>query len=112
MAERSPTNEIFEDVRSPKGDFLTKLNDYIEYFKRSERTHRKASKEGYDYAAEEKGRPQYEEGSLHGEMRIIKKHVEDLDAKVEEVLKSNKKLIKEFGSMRMREEEYTQVNFE
>ena len=105
--EKSANNDTIEELISPKGDFLSKIDNYIGYFKKSEVTQRKMSK-GAEYFTEDE-ETYNEDGVQDAEMKIIKKHVEGLNSKVKKVLKTNQKLVKEFGDMLAREGEYTQV---
>lgn len=107
--ERSLINDTIEEIISPKGDFLSKLDNYIGYFKKSEITQRKMSKGAAEGFSEE-DETYNEEGTPDEEIKIIKKRVEGLNTKVKKVLKVNQKLAREFGDMIGREGEYTQVH--
>jgi len=104
---RSPKGTL-DDVTTPK-DFMSNLDNYIDYFRKTDRSQRNHSK-GVEYIDEEKGKSQ-EEDPRDLEINKLRSLVEELSGKVNEVIKVNRKLVKEFGSMLSREQESTQVGF-
>lgn len=97
----SPKEGIIEETISPKGgDFI---EGYLDYLRCPSRTNRGLSKD----EAEEKMKNIEEEGR-EADLRFMKKQIEDVNSKLNEVTKINMKLMKEFSSMLIREQESSQ----
>jgi len=105
-------------MASPKGNFAANLNSYIDYFRKTEKGERRHSKPGnenqhpqhphhhHHYHTNERVTHNFEEG---GDGKHSTKHqIEELNMKMNEVMKINKKLLKEFAGMIQREEAQAQ----
>ena len=98
----------FDDVTTPK-DFISNLDNYIDYFKKTDRSQRKESK-AIEYTGIDDEDKLKEDNHRDYEIKQLKSIIEELSGKVNEVSRVNKKLVKEFGSMLNREQESTQVS--
>jgi len=103
MMSQSPKEGIIEETISPKGgDFI---EGYLDYLRCPSRTNRRLSKD--EIGVEEKMKSIEEEGR-EADLRFMKKQIEDVNSKLNEVTKINMKLMKEFSSMLIREQESSQ----
>ncbi len=102
MMSQSPKEGIEETLNAKGGEYMNNLDGYLDYL----RTNRRLSNN--EINGEEKVKS-LEEEVRDADMKFMKKQIEDVNSKLNEVTKINMKLMKEFSSMLVREQESTQV---
>ncbi len=104
-------------MASPKGNFAANLNSYIDYFRKTEKGERRHSKPGnenqhphhhHHHHTNERERVTHHLEETGEGKHGTKHQIEELNMKMNEVMKINKKLLKEFAGMIQREENQAQ----
>jgi len=118
FGEKNPDQSHRPNVSlTSRGDFMTNLNSYISYFDKSEELSQKEKQKMVNkYFVNNDGKAnQFLKKELEvaqSEVRGMKRQMDGLHSKIGELVKMNKHLIKELNDVKIREEEYQQVNIE
>lgn len=97
-----------------RGDFLATLNNYINYFDKSDNaTHRNKNANQYFVSNDGKGSHllRKELQFAQTEIKALKKHAEALQFKMMDLAKMNKHLVRELSDMKSLEQGYQQVRY-
>jgi hypothetical protein len=101
MMSQSPKEGIEETINQKGAEYMNNLDGYLDYL----RTNRRLSNN--EVNGEEKMKS-LEEETRDADIKFMKKQIEDVNSKLNEVTKINMKLMKEFSSMLIREQESSQ----